>query len=694
MPLRFTIRLKGLLWFAALLWVLFAGQAYADQAYDLENLLADWIEQNPEADGEVLAQELAEWIDQPLNLNDAQRKHLESLPFLSPEQKDNLAYFLYRNQPLSHPRELLLCEGIDEISYRRISPLVYVGACSKQQTVKLKQMLSGGKHEIRMYAASGFQLKEGLANAKDSALRAAGKAYVGLPFSSVSKYRYRYGRQLQYGFVVENDLGEKPADFVSFHLALNDLAKINSLILGDYRVTLGRGLLVSSGFSSGKATSLTALSSTPKLLSSHFSSSETGFFRGVAIDLSLSEQLQLLMYVSSRKLDALITEGSFSSVRTDGLHRTLNELRARQTLRQHSGGLRLAWNSTFFHIGANLLYYRFNALCNPELKPYSLDYFRGTQNLNASLDYRFRLGGALFGGECAWDKNLATANYHQLQYQLHPLLSMIHSFRYYSPAYQAFFAAAFSENSRICNEIGGFTCLEYRLFQGVKLDAYMDIFVFPRLKYGVHAPSSGHELGLEITSYTNQGFEWGLRYREKSKSSNLVSKASKGIYTCTDNVKQQLRLQWMLQCGRLRFKTKADINTYFVADPAEKTRGTLFAQECRYSAADQRLVVSLQYAMFDARSYDNRIYHYENDLPGVFSIPAYSGTGSAYVLNCSLQAFRNAKCWFRIKHRNYSDRQEVGSLLDVVQGNCSSEFRVGFQYQFAAKRKGNSQNQQ
>ncbi|MDD2559062.1 MAG: hypothetical protein PHE04_00100 [Bacteroidales bacterium] len=668
-------------------------QESAEATENLESLMTDWIEQNPEADVEALAQEIEELLEQPINLNDVGREQLESLPFLNPDQKEKLAYFLYTHKPLYSLSELLLCEGMDELSLRRIRPFLYIGAESHTpEKVDFKKLLSRGKYELRMYTASGFQLRQGLINAADSALKAAGKAYLGLPFSGVCKCQYSYGRQFQYGLVMEHDLGEKPVDFLSFHIAAHNLAKINTVVLGDYRLNLGRGLLVASGFSSGKSSSMAGLSSVPKLVNRHFSSSESAYFRGAAIDVSVTESLQLLAFASCRKLDAAVAEGSFSSVRSDGLHRTLNEIRSKNSLRQYSAGAHIGLNHSFFQVGANVLYYKFNAFCNPDLKPYSLYYFRGRDNLNLSLDYRFRCGTALFRGECAFDKEFHTANYHQLQYRPHPLLNIVHSLRYYSPAYQAYFAAAFSENTRVCNEIGWFTAVEYRIFKHIKLDTYLDFFQFPWLKYGVNSPSSGYDLGLELSSYSLNGFEWSLRYRDKSKTENLSVEERKGIPLCAGHTKKQLRIQFMSGFGGWSFKTKAELNQFNVV-AGETSVGALFSQECRYKTPDGRFSLSLQYAMFDTDSYENRVYFYEHDLPGVFSIPAYSGTGSVYVLSCKMQPFRNFQCWLRLRHRAYSDRNEVGSLLDVVQACCLTEFRLGFQYRFSAKSSFSSQNQ-
>ena len=694
MLFRCTIRPDWLLLFFLVFSSALIAQESVDETENLENLLSDWIEQNPEADAEALAQELLEMTEQPINLNNATREQLESLPFLSPDQKDKLAYFLYRNKTLSSVSELLLCEGMDELSLRRIRPFLYIGkGLQIPEKLDLKKILSRGKHEIRMYTASGLPLRQGLSNAKDSALRDAGKAYLGLPFSGLCKYQYSYGRQLQYGLVLEHDLGEKPLDFLSFHIAIQKLAKINTAIIGDYRLSLGRGLLVASGFSSGKSSSPAALAAVPKLLSRHFSSSESAYFRGAAIDVSVTEHLQLVAFASGRKLDAVLEEGCFSSVRSDGLHRTMNELGQKKSIRQSSTGGRIAFNHNFFQVGANVLYYRFNAFCNPKVKPYSIYNFRGRENLNFSMDYRFRAGAALFSGECAFDKEFHTANYHQLQYQAHPLLNMVHSFRYYSPAYQAYYAAAFSENTRTANEIGWFTGMEFRFFEHFKLDTYLDFFVFPWLKYGVNSPSSGYDLGLELSSYSFDGFEWNLRYREKRKTENLILEDRKGIALCADRTKRQLRMQFIASFGGFRFKSKAEFNQFGIAG-SETSTGALFSQECKYTIPNECLGISLQYAMFDTESYDNRIYYYEQDLPGVFSIPAYSGTGSVYILCCKTRPWPNFNCWIRLKHRAYSDRQEVGTLLDLVQGNCLTDFRLGFQYRFSAKSSLSSQNQQ
>ena len=44
----------------------------------------------------------------------------------------------------------------------------------------------------------------------------------------------------------------------------------------------------------------------------------------------------------------------------------------------------------------------------------------------------------------------------------------------------------------------------------------------------------------------------------------------------------------------------------------------------------QKVKITARYAIFDIPDYDARIYAYENDILGYFSIPPYFGTGSRY----------------------------------------------------------------
>lgn len=78
------------------------------------------------ASSDMLNEELEQLHENQINLNQASREELESIPFLNNEQIENLAYYLYRYGPIVSLSELKLVEGLDEQLIEKIAPILYV----------------------------------------------------------------------------------------------------------------------------------------------------------------------------------------------------------------------------------------------------------------------------------------------------------------------------------------------------------------------------------------------------------------------------------------------------------------------------------------------------------------------------------------------------------------------------------------
>lgn len=74
------------------------------------------------------------------------------------------------------------------------------------------------------------------------------------------KYDFRYGDYLQMGIVGEKDAGEplfalqnkKGYDYYSFYCLLKTSGRLKSLALGNYKLSFGQGLVLSTDFRLGK----------------------------------------------------------------------------------------------------------------------------------------------------------------------------------------------------------------------------------------------------------------------------------------------------------------------------------------------------------------------------------------------------------------------------------------------------------
>ena len=134
-----------------------------------------------------------------------------------------------------------------------------------------------------------------------------------------------------------------------------------------------------------------------------------------------------------------------------------------------------------------------------------------------------------------------------------------------------------------------------------------------------------------------------------------------------EETRSTVRLQgdWAAS-GRLRLRARVEGARYVAPDGAVQMGSLLYPdlrwQVTRWLRADARL------ALFATDGFGARLYAYENDLTGVFSVPALSGRGArAYVLLTARPTegvtaqVKLASTWLRGVRR-------IGSGADAVEG--------------------------
>ncbi len=87
-------------------------------------------------------------------------------------------------------------------------------------------------------------------------------------------------------------------------------------------------------------------------------------------------------------------------------------------------------------------------------------------------------------------------------------------------------------------------------------------------------------------------------------------------------------------------------------------------------------------ALFDTDTYNARIYAYENDLIGVFSIPPYYGRGMRWYAMARLTPLRRVDIWLRYGAFIYQDQTVISSGLQEVSGNMRSDLKLQVRWIF------------
>jgi hypothetical protein len=649
-----------------------------------KSMLEEMAEQTEETDVfEEWSTILSELAENPIELNSASIESLESIPFLSESQVEGLSYYLYRYGPMENLSEILLIEGMDEQTLRWLTPFVCLG---KKEIFPIalppmKKAFNYGKQELRFKIGRSLQEKAGY---KDG-------SYQGDPMHILLRYGFNYKSKMQWGVTLEKDPGEslwqksRGVDYASFHFMLKDQKRFQSLLLGDYQLRFGQGLICSGNFSMGKSTYSTILESTGAELSRHFSVSESGYFRGIAIRFLLkpyirenlkrknSFGLSLTPFVSIRKLDAKTENNTIYSLYKTGLHRTESEIASQNKVKQSVFGVHFALRTNHTAFGFSGLTYHYDRKIEPEWKPYNQFYFTGKQGSNFSIDFRFFYRNILCFGETAWDEEGKPAFLSGLSFKPLEVLSMSMLYRDYAPAFHSAFGNAFSESSGTRNEQGLFSVVEWTRFKKIRLNAYFDVFRFPWLQYDVNAPSCGQEYALQCTYTPTRFSELSLRFKTK-KTEKSQGTSSNKLKPLVETEKNQLRLQCSSTAGIWNLKTNFYNTLYLKED--QQTTGFSLSQDISVAPSGKNFSCSIRYTCFDAEAYENRIYSWEKDLPGSFCMPMLYGKGSRYAFFAKIQIQKKWSAFFKIAHSIYDDRSKVGSGSEEVKGNRLTEIRA------------------
>lgn len=666
----------------------------ADSLYNevFISLLEEISEKEDAAVTDELYEKFSELTENPVNLNETSREELESIPLLSKDLAESISYYIYRHGPLKDINELKLVAGMDEKTLKLLKSTAFAGFSKTEIAGRrsLKEMLKYGKSEIRMSSGSALQKKAGFINDVNES-----GGYIGDPVSFSFRYGFKYKETMMWGMVIEKDPGEKLisestfTDYNSFHFCLNETGIIKHLLIGDYSVSFGQGLVCGNSFSLGKNLSTATPDIYGNKIKRHFSLSEQGFMRGLASSIYLIRgetggkrpcELILTGFLSGKKIDSKMEGEYCTSISKTGLHRTTSEIESRSNNMVSTYGLHLESDFKNLQLGFTAFNWRLKHELRPEMKPYNLFYFRGNNGSDYSVDYRLKILNLLIYGEFAVDKDGDAAIIGCLSFRPSTRLNLSCLYRNYSVKYDSFYGNAFCEGSGVRNEKGIYTTLEWFPLKYFRVNAYIDIFEFPWLTYTVNSPSSGHEYAAQIVWNNRKDSEISLRIKFKNSDNNLSGETGH-LASIVESKKSQYRLKYRYNKKSWIFCTTFDMNQYRIGFE-KSTIGLALSQTLSYKPANKKVSIDFRYAVFDAANYENRIFLYENSLPGNFSMPSLYGLGSRQSVCLNFELSRNLKIYTKLGNFIYSDKNYCGTGNERVEGRCLTDIEVMVKWKF------------
>ena len=675
----------------------------------LENIAENT--ENEDADYTILTEVLVYSSENPINLNKTNIEELRALQLLNDIQINSLLSHIENNGKLITIYELQGISGFDLQSIRKILPYVKVTDNFTSAHFSTKEMFKNGQHSILLRYGRTVEDQTGFSSTDSSSLyKSMNSRYIGSPDKIYARYRFTYGTNISWGITAEKDQGElffknkqkytydwyekslngnqkTGFDFYSAHFFLKNIKRIKALAVGDYQATFGQGLTIWSGQAFGKSSDIISTKKSGRGISPYTSVDENLFMRGAATTLGY-KKIEATVFYSRKRIDANVSDttdtgeaAQISSLQETGSHSTSSELADKDAILQTLIGGNISYKGKKFNVGLSALSYQLDVDLKRSLSYYNQFEFSSSKNLNIGADYNLIHRNFNFFGEASMSKNGGKAFVNGVLISLDPRLSFTVMHRYYQRNFQNLLSNGFAESSTAANEKGVYIGLVAKPTNRTTVTVYYDRFEFPWLKYQVNAPSYGNDYMAQFNYTPSKKIDMYLRIRSRDKQKNTSDAVVIDYLVPVKQSNYRFNISYTITPS-IKLKNRIELIDYKL-DNNKTQKGYLVYQDIVYSKLGKPLSVTLRYALFETDSYDARIYAYENDVPGSYSIPAHYNRGSRFYIMLDYNLTKRIELWFRYAQTVYDNKQIIseGSLTEI-QGNTKSEIRAQLKFKF------------
>jgi len=664
----------------------------ADLDVFLQELFAN---QDEDINYEEIYENFYALVADPIPLNRAEKSDLQKLYILTDRQISNFFAYQSKNGKLLSIYELQAIPEWDLGTIFKILPFVQIRETDfSADNRTLWQRIRAEKNNYVLWRwERTLETKRGFTNEPKN-------PYLGSPYRMFMRLRMSHTRDFSLDFRVEKDAGEPFTinskskiygfDYYSGHFALYNKGRIKKVIIGDYRIQIGQGLISSAGFSLGKgAETIRTIRRNSLGILPYGSVTEFDFWRGIACTYELSKNWTFTGFLSRKKEDATpefsIEDSTrisyFTSRSKTGFHRTSSELAKKNLLRELIWGGNLIWqsNSKSTEIGLTFLQTSFNFPIIPIQRPYKAFDFQGNTNANFGIHYSHIWQNFNFFGETAFSKNGGFGTINGFMASLSHRIDIALVGRKYSSHFHNFYGNSFGENTTNKNEVGAYLGFKYTPNRRWQWVAYYDRFRFPWLKFRTDSPSEGYEFMTQVRRKFSRTTSIYFRFRTEQKERNLGIKSTE-INILTPSLKNnyQFNLDYSIR-NHVSMRSRVQWSD-FSQENGLKTKGFALIQDFNFDFGKSR--VSTRFALFDTDDFENRQYTYEKDVLYTFSIPAYHGKGLRSYVLFQQKIGKKLDFWFKYSVYSYQNQEIISSGLEEIQGNRKRDIRFQVRYKF------------
>ncbi|MCC7298229.1 MAG: helix-hairpin-helix domain-containing protein [Bacteroidia bacterium] len=569
-----------------------------------------------DADFTQSQEDLQFYLDKPISINYASIDDLLNFPLLNTQQA--IAIINHRNKYglFLHVNELQVL-GFSKELITAIQPFINVNLSANQQFISFVNHLSLGTVQM----VNTNKLKTG-SEMPDSML--------GNGFQHSFRYRYSLPGMYSFGFSAEKDPGEmywkKGPDFYSFHANIQNIGHLKNMVLGDYLLSFGQGLVVGSGIGMGKSAMVMNIKRNAPNLKPYRGMNEFLFFRGAASTFQFGK-FEFTAALAMNKIDTRLAGDTgalvdqFSSMDLDGYHRTTDEIINKGNNTRNMIGTWAQYKGKRGNWGGGYSNFFYSKPITASGEPY-----RMYNPVGSSLSFVQAFQSHTFGryhvfsewAQCL-SNNSSAINTGVLT-SLGKNTELSFNYRYYQPGFSSPFSTAFGNNSQ--NENGCYIGMKFHLTSKISLSHYTDIWQNPWLTYRQWAPAKGHDALFQLDIIPKKNAQLYFRLRMQNKPANYSG--SEPIKLIDEQQITSFRLHLSSPLGNaLQIQMRAEIAKM------NNNAGSDFSSLVYLQLAKTwgKFKLSIRHTTFNIPNYYNRIFAFENQLTYDFGTVAFYGTG-------------------------------------------------------------------
>ncbi len=666
-----------------LLGMLASSSVFAQDTTSVEEQLEEAFEEldmeESGESGEQLTQFLEDLAANPININRAGLDEFLQVPGIN--LKIARAILDYRNtKPFETKRELLEVRGIGEATYRRMQPYLSVGGVESQfmdMYMRPEYWLSGRKFDVFSRFQQNLEKREGYRRPDSLG------GYHGSPLKYYQKFRMTTNH-MSLNLTQEKDPGETlnretGFDYNSWHIALTDNGKLKDLVIGDYSLSFGQGLVLWTGGAFGKGREVIGtISKNERGIKPYTSAQETNFFRGAAV--TVGNKVELTAFYSDRPRTASVINGDTTRFpSSSGFHRTDNEMERKNNIDQTTIGGRARVDTRFGLFGVSGYHNTFSSYIAKGNSLSNLFDFEGSENSVLGMDYRGLVGNAFVFGEFARSQNGGYGAVGGVETPLGDETELALSYRYYARDFQSFLASGFGESSSAPqNEEGFYIGVRHGLSEKVELSGYFDQYEFASPRFGTTQATQGYDIlaMTEVTFNSRLNVYVLLRNEIQDEEYVKVNELGKEELFLGKEKRSSMRTNfeyWASSSIRLRSRIE-----YVLHQEAGEDRetGFLIYQDLRVQPVS-KLRIDGRITLFQTESFNTRVYQFESDLLYVLSNTVLYDQGQRAYIAVKYEPFEFMDIWFKYGITIFEETHTLGSGLSEVRGDVRNS--VGFQ---------------